>query len=174
MKRYFEIGNYTQDQKISEGDRCWEGKEYCDINSVMHKFHWDPLDKIYTKCRDTCCIFKFDSKALQMKKYNITSNTIYFDSLLANYYYDDINVVKKYAFLMDEDDIKLTQDHIPIWITNFFVIRTVGRNGEEEHSLRRQTKCVVCGYIYNSYDLDRCEDEYDDTFLYDDLSDEDD
>lgn len=176
MGRYFTIGNYTQDHKISEGDRCWENKEYCDINSVMHKFHWDPLDRIYTACKDTYCMFKFDSKTLQMKKHNmdITSNTICIDLLLANQYYDDINVVKKYAFLMDEDDIELTRDHIPIWTTNFFVIRTTASNGEEEHALRRQTKCVVCGYIYNSYDMDRCEDEYDDTFLLDDSSDEDD
>jgi hypothetical protein len=156
MGRYFSIGNYTQDHKISEGDRCWEDKEHCDINSVMHKFHWDPLDSIFTACKGTYCTFKFDSKTLQ----------------IAGQYYDDINVVKKYAFLMDEDDIKFTRDHIPIWTTNFFVIRTNGSDGEE-HNLRRQTQCVVCGYIYDVYDLDRCEDEYEDThLLYDSASDD--
>lgn len=173
MERTFIIGNFSQNHKISEGNCCWKDKEDCNINSVMHKFHWNPLDNIYTASIDSYYIFKFDSKLLQMKKYNINlmNDSICPELLLTHQYYDDINDIKKYAFLMEKNKIKLTHDHIPIWTTEFFVIYTIGDNGILERSLRKHIKCVICGYIYNSNELDKCKNEYKDTIVFFDIDD---
>lgn len=70
MGRYFGIANRTKQQKVSSGERCWKAYDFCDCHEVMHRYHWDPSDDIYSACYDTYTEFRHDSKTNTMETFD--------------------------------------------------------------------------------------------------------
>ena len=46
MGRYFNIFNMTKKQCI---DSYWKSNDWCNCHHVMHQFHWDKTDKIFSQ-----------------------------------------------------------------------------------------------------------------------------
>lgn len=70
MGRYFGIANKTKQHKVSAGKRCWKALDFCDCHELMHRYHWDPTDDIYSACYDTYTEFRYDDKNNIMETYD--------------------------------------------------------------------------------------------------------
>ncbi|QKF94827.1 hypothetical protein QKU48_gp1369 [Fadolivirus algeromassiliense] len=64
MGRYFGIGNKTKQQTISS---YWKADEWCNCYEVMHQFHWEPTDMIYSGAYDTYCEFRYNEETDEME-----------------------------------------------------------------------------------------------------------
>lgn len=70
MGRYFGIANRTKQHKVSSGERCWKADEWCDCHELMHRYHWEQTDDIYSACYDTYTAFRYDSNTNTMESYD--------------------------------------------------------------------------------------------------------
>lgn len=70
MGRYFGIANGTKQHKVSSGERCWKAWEFCDCHELMHRYHWEPTDDIYSACYDTYTAFRYDPETNTMETYD--------------------------------------------------------------------------------------------------------
>lgn len=62
MGRYFGIANTTQNHKVSSGIECWKGYIFCSCHAVMHRYHWNNNDIIFSACYDTYTPFEFNKE----------------------------------------------------------------------------------------------------------------
>jgi hypothetical protein len=138
MERQSTIRNYTVNQCISAGCGCWKSDECCDVNAVMHKFHWSPVDQIYSSRNNTNYKFVFNLKFSQMSVICIDANE-HQRLIETGLIPDEDKKSMKYKFIMDDYIFKQTHYHIPIWCGN---------------------KCLECCYVYNPDNLDECNENF--------------
>ncbi|XWV26741.1 hypothetical protein QJ857_gp0313 [Tupanvirus soda lake] len=157
MGRYFGIGNLTHKQIVSN---YWKADEFCDCHSVMHRYHWNIGDLIYSSSYCDYYEFEHDENTNTMKAVNKfddatarlnnsvnkkrknnddNSKQIYLGYNGAHYDQDKIyENVRNNTNIVD-----ITSDHAPIWDGN---------------------KCVVCEYVFDEKYIDMDNKNFDPTF----------
>lgn len=156
MGRHFGIANVTKKMEVSSGDRCWKADDFCDCHEVMHRYHWDINDNIYSMCYDTYCEFEYKLDSGKMILHELHPSESSFELLDENN-----NKIKKVGFDAhdgdDNDDANMktfmkqskktseqTCDHAPIWDGN---------------------KCVTCNYIFDKLNIKKDERNFDHVFF---------
>lgn len=140
MGRYFGVKNLTKNHKVSEGVNCFKGGRI-DINQIMHRYHWDPTDKIRAGCHDTVINIKFlDGKTIM--------RDITYELMTGN----NQEGSNSYCFNSEDSLIETglgievkKVDHYPQWDGNM---------------------CVVCEYVFNSEDIEKDKTLWDSTFYW--------
>lgn len=129
MGMYFGIINFTKHQIISSLNEEWKNDDWCNLHSVMHKFHWDHDDEIYIGCY--CCYssYAYDSATNKMYMYASSMGHVHDDH---SYNERDYHCM---AFIM-KNNIMHTEDHVPQW--------------------NNSNLCTLCDYEYDATDLGIC------------------
>jgi predicted Zn-ribbon and HTH transcriptional regulator len=63
MGRYFGLGNKTKNMIVSH---YWKGDQFCDCHEVMHRYHWEITDEIYSACHCEAYTFHYNENKYAM------------------------------------------------------------------------------------------------------------
>lgn len=107
MGRYFVIGNSTKKQLINS---YWKADDWCDCYQVMHQFHWDKNDDIFSACYDTNNEFKYDETLNEMICENVTEKF-----LNGEFEEDNSKIIEPIQYDYKQDSPWENSNHIPNW-----------------------------------------------------------
>lgn len=142
MGRYFGIKNNTKKIIVSQGNLCWKDDDFCDCHEVMHRYHWESMDKIVSVCYDTECKFVYNSKKNEMCPLNVDDIS---DNESNNEYSnneDSNNELVQVGF--DGKNNDKIADHVPIWKNN---------------------KCQVCNYVFKNKNIEKDKTKFNSIFF---------
>ena len=142
MGRYFGIANNTKKIAVSG---YWKGDGFCDCHALMHRYHWDVTDIIFSSSYDTICHFTYNKTTGQM-------DLIYepYDLLESrennNQVTDQGNEEGEGIIVQFEEmgEMEMVRGHAPLW------------DGD---------KCKICGFLFNEEMLIKDREKVDLTYF---------
>lgn len=132
MGVYYGLGNTTKKIRVSH---YWKGDPYCDIHQVMHRYHWDINDDIFSAGGCSYYIFNHNEDDNIMYVIEQDLSEAVHKSKKTNKSEDDIICHVGFGGYESEfeksNDLNLS-DHAPIWYNN---------------------KCMVCQYVFDKNNI---------------------
>jgi hypothetical protein len=151
MGRYFGIANGTKEQRISS---YWKADEWCNCYEVMHQFHWDKTDAIYSGCYSDYWDFEYDPENNKMICVNKDDADITLDKSPFEDCYEEIDERTDEEYLNAE--LKYKSKHSDAVTKGCYGFDMRLCNNKKYNHLPKWDgdKCVNCGYVYDENRLE--------------------
>lgn len=151
MGRYFGLMNLSRNQSVSEGLRCWKAYPFCDVHEVMHRYHWEPTDKIMSAAYDSSYKFVYQAGENVMDVEELTPD-FGEDEDIEDIEEEKTSDVKQkrqqpplnLGFGSSDDEMKEQSDHVPTW---------------------KGDTCTTCGYKFNPKNMENDQEKFNTVFF---------
>ena len=96
--------NRTQNHLVFQGKSNWKNDPLCDCHKVMHRYHWEPIDEIYSVLNGKYTLFEYKQDTNEM----ILSDKDYEKPYITH----PLTVL---SFGCDNEGLEKQGLHAPIW-----------------------------------------------------------